>query len=112
MYSAKSLTENKIGITDAVKGAFGTKTLIPYLLAADEKKPDAPTGVKVDGSALTWTGAGPMFAIYKLDGTKKKAALVGTTKDKKFSLPSKGTYLVTAISELNSESDASEQVTY
>ena len=112
LYSAKSLTENKIGITDAVKGAFGTKTLIPYLLAADEKKPDAPTGVKVDGSALTWTGAGPMFAVYKLDGTKKKAALVGTTKDKKFSLPSKGTYLVTAISELNSESDASEQVTY
>lgn len=68
--------------------------------------------MKVDGSALTWTGAGPMFAIYKLDGTKKKATLVGTTKDKKFSLPSKGTYLVTAISELNSESDASEQVTY
>lgn len=112
LYSAKSLTENKIGITDAVKGAFGTKTLIPYLLAADERKPDAPTGVKVDGSALTWTGAGPMFAVYKLDGTKKKATLVGTTKDKKFSLPSKGTYLVTAISELNSESDASEQVTY
>lgn len=112
LYSAKSLTGNKIGITDAVKGAFGTKTLIPYLLAADEKKPDAPTGVKVDGSALTWTGAGPMFAVYKLDGTKKKATLVGTTKDKKFSLPSKGTYLVTAISELNSESDAAEQVTY
>lgn len=112
LYSARSLTENKIGITDAVKGAFGTKTLIPYLLAADEKKPDAPTGVKVNGSSLSWNGAGPLFAVYKLDGSKKKATLVGTTKDKTFGLSSKGTYLVTAISELNSESVASESVTY
>lgn len=112
LYSAKTLVENKIGITGTIKSAFGSKTLLPYLLAADEKKPDAPTGVKVDGSSMTWSGSAQTFAVYKLDSSKKKATLVGTTKDKKFSLPSKGTYLVTAINELNSESDASEQVTY
>jgi hypothetical protein len=100
--------KNNIGITDTIKGVLGSKVLIPYLGRTPENKPEAPTGLKVSGSTLTWEGDGSYYAIYKLDPGGKKVSLSGTTKDKSYILPGKGRFFVTSLSRANEESKLSE----
>lgn len=107
-YNSSSLVKNNIGITDTIKGVLGSKVLIPYLGRTPENKPEAPTGLKVSGSTLTWEGDGSYYAIYKLDPGGKKVSLSGTTKDKSYILPGKGRFFVTSLSRANEESKLSE----
>ena len=111
-YNTSSLKKNNVGITDAIKSAFSKKVLIPYLGRTAEQKPAAPTNVKVDGNTLTWSGNAAYYAIYKLDVSGKKASLSGTATTKSFTLPSKGTYYVTALTKANEESDLSSEAVY
>lgn len=111
-YNSTALMRNNIGITDAIKGVLRNKVLMPYLGRTPEQKPAAPTGLKLDGSKLTWDGNGSYYAIYKLDVGGKKASLSGTTKEKSFTLPAKGSYYVTVLSAANEESELSEVAVY
>lgn len=101
LYNTSSLMENKIGITDAIKGKFGEKVLLPYLGRGTENKPDKPSDVKISNSSLTWSSVSgaAYYAIYKLDSSKKKANLAGTSSSTSFKLTSAGVYYVSALSK-------------
>ena len=111
-YNSTALVANKVGITDAIKGVLRTKALMPYLGRTPEQKPAAPTGLKLGGSTLTWDGNGSYYAVYRLEAGGRKASLSGTTHDKSYTLPAKGTYFVTALSDVNAESELSEEAVY
>ncbi|MBR5384737.1 MAG: family 10 glycosylhydrolase [Bacteroidales bacterium] len=111
-YNSTALVNNNVGITDAVKTALRTKVLIPYLGRTPEQKPSAPTSLTLNGSTLTWSGNASYYAIYKLEIGGKTASLTGTTKEKSFTLPAKGTYFVTALTAANEESDLSSEAVY
>ncbi len=66
LYNTSSLMENKIGITDAIKGKFGEKVLLPYLGRGTENKPDKPNDVRISNSSLTWSSVSgaAYYAIY------------------------------------------------
>ena len=112
LYNTSSLMENKIGITDAIKGKFGEKVLLPYLGRGTENKPDKPSNVKISNSSLTWSSVSgaAYYAIFKLDSSKKKANLVGTSSSTSFKLTSAGVYYVSALSKENAESEISAPV--
>ena len=111
-YNSTALTKNNVGITDAIKSAFRPKVLPPYLGRTEERKPAAPTGLKLSGAILTWSGSGAYYAVYKLEPGGKKASLVGTAREKSFNLPAKGTFHVTALGADNAESKISEGIVY
>ncbi len=104
--------ENKIGITYAIKGKFGEKVLLPYLGRGTENKPDKPNDVRISNSSLTWSSVSgaAYYAIYKLDSSKKKANLAGTSSSTSFKLTSTGVYYVSALSKENAESEISAPV--
>lgn len=112
LYNTSALMANKVGITDAVKSVYGTKVLPPYLGRAEEQKPAAPTGLKLNGANLTWSGSAAYYAVYRLEAGGKKVSLSGTTAERSFRLPAKGTYYVTALSRVNAESGLSAAVEY
>lgn len=113
LYNTSALMANKIGITDAIKSKFSEKVLVPYLGRDAEEKPGTPSNVKFDGSkSISWTSVADAkyYAIYKLDSSKKKAILDGTSSTTSYELSSAGTYYVSALSNKNAESDASSPV--
>ena len=110
-YNSTALMKNNVGITDSIKEVLSTKVLVPYLGRTPEQKPSAPTDLKLSGTTLTWVGSGSYYAIYKLEAGSK-ASLSGTTKERSFILPAKGSYYVTALSAANEESELSEAVVY
>ena len=114
LYSAKYLTENKVGITDAIKEIYNEKVLLPYLGRSKAELPDAPAHVKVNGDNLSWSrvDGAVRYAIYKDNGKGQVATLIATTQNTSFKLPVKGVYFVTAIGKDNAESDLSELVTF
>ena len=112
LYNASALVNDKAGITEAVQKTFSEKVLPPYLLVASEARPSAPSGLKISGSTLTWSGSAPRYAIYKVGSSLKTASLSGVTQENKYSLPSKGIFLVTALTLKGSESALSDPVEY
>lgn len=114
LYSAKYLTENRVGITDAIKEIYNKRVLLPYLGRTKAELPATPVRLKLNGDNLSWsTVEGAVsYAIYKDNGKEQTATLIDTTKDVSFRLSAKGTYFVTAIGKDNAESDLSELVTY
>ncbi len=114
LYSAKYLTENKVGITDAIKEIYNEKVLLSYLGRSKAELPDAPAHVKVNGDNLSWSrvDGAVRYAIYKDNGKGQVATLIATNQNTSFKLPVKGVYFVTAIGKDNAESDLSELVTF
>lgn len=109
LYSAKYLVENKVGIADAVREIYKKPVLIPYLGRVPAVAPAAPAHLKISGNSLSWSEvSGAYYAVYKSNGEKQVATLIGTTRETKFTLPEKGTYFVTAVNEVNAESEMSE----
>ncbi|MCR5002793.1 MAG: FenI protein, partial [Bacteroidales bacterium] len=111
-YNSSALKNNKIGISDAIKTTLRNKVLLPYLGRTAEQKPATPTDIKLNGTTLTWSGNAAYYAIYKLEAGGKKAALLGTTTQKTYTLPTKGTYFISALTAVNEESEISDQIDY
>ncbi len=114
LYSAKDLTENRVGITDAIKGLYAKPVLPPYLGRDKASQPSAPSQLAVSGATLSWraVSGAAYYAVYRSNGDGAEADLVGTAEETSFALPGKGTYFVTALTSRHAESPVSEKVTY
>lgn len=112
LYSAKSLLDNKVGVMDVIKEVYKNPAVLPYLGRVVATLPAVPSGVKVSGSNLSWSGSGASYGVYKSNGIGQVAQLIGITQESTFQLTEKGTYFVTALSKDHAESELSELVTY
>lgn len=114
LYSAKSLLDNKVGISDAVEGIYKQPVLLPYLGRGVAELPATPVNVTLNGSGLSWEAVAGVtrYAIYKDNGKGKEALLVGTTWETSFKLSEKGTYFITSLAKNNAESKVSASVVY
>ncbi|GAA6529024.1 UPF0748 protein YngK [Segatella asaccharophila] len=112
LYSAKYLTENKVGITDVIKDEYKNPALPPCVISSmANNKPEVPSGVLASKGELSWTGTGQeevKYAVYKSNGPGKTATLLGTTSGTSYPLSEKGTYFVTSVNRYNVESDLSK----
>src|SRR5699024_5112116 len=55
-YSAKYLLMNKVGITDRLAEIYKNKAVMPFLGREVAAKPITPSGVKIEGGKLKWSG--------------------------------------------------------
>ncbi len=91
------------------------KILIPETeeLADDGKAPSAPTNVTISGNTLSWNappeGDVIGYHIYSASEPGDEAQLVGSTKEREFTLPAKDlAYFVQAVDYFGQQSELSE----
>ncbi|MDR0988219.1 MAG: family 10 glycosylhydrolase [Prevotellaceae bacterium] len=114
LYSANSLTANKINVMTTIADRYKSPVLLPYLGRTAAESFDAPSGVKLSGSTLSWNSIAKAvrYAVYLSNGGGKEAKLVGVTTTTSLDLPGKGTYFVTGVDKVNAQSKLSELITY
>jgi hypothetical protein len=112
-YNTSALIANKMGIVSVIESQYASPA-IPPVFGKSTVTLAAPTGVSQSSGTLSWTavGAATHYAVYKSNGDKKVATLMGTTTALSYKLPSSGTFFVTALNKANAESSYSELVTY
>jgi uncharacterized lipoprotein YddW (UPF0748 family) len=114
LYRAKNLVDNKLNINSIIRGEYKNKALPPYLGRTTAQAPGKPSGIVVHGSTLSWqeVEGSSRYAVYKDNGNKKKATLIGVSSTNSYVLSGNGVYFVTALSETNAESGYSDLVAY
>lgn len=115
LYSMQWIVKNRCNIDSVLEARYAEKALVPFYGKYASIKPASPSNVMIlKINNLTWDGVdGAYYAVYRSNGDKKVATLVGVTRDTSFELPEDGNYFVTAVNKKdNSESAISAIVRY
>ena len=111
LYSARWLIDNPCDINAALRKAFATPALPPYLGHAPMVRPQRPGNVRAEktttGMRLTWSPVEECYyAVYRSNGGGHVATLVAITYEPSAIVDGPGEYLVTAVTRgLNAESE-------
>lgn len=111
MYSAKYITDNKIGITDKLTSLYSKPAVMPFVGRAIAAAPIKPTNVRVEGGQLKWATSGNVKSVvYYFSDLKKEGEVVAVTSEQSVAIDKTGHYCVTTINVDNQESAASATV--
>lgn len=111
MYRAKSVMENKIGITNTLAKIYENPAVIPFIGRKTVADPTPASNISINSNKLTWqAGNNLRTVIYKIEN--KKGKVIAITSKKEFTLAEKGDYALTTINKDNAESALSDIVAY
>ncbi len=114
-YSMKYIISNPRDIKSVLKARYAQKALIPFYGRYVQVRPASPANLKIlKIDNLTWDAVeDAYYAVYRSNGDKQVATLVGVTRNTSYTLPEDGNYFVTAVHRTsNSESAISEIVKF
>lgn len=113
LYSAKSVMDNKIGITNKIAALYSNPAVMPFIGRSSAADPTVVANVKVEGNILKWDkNNNERFVVYYTDDLKKTGQVVVITDQNSLTISMNGYYCVTALNKDNKESAASEAVEY
>ena len=115
LYRMRDMVTNRCDINSVIMNRYAKKALVPFYGKYTEVKPATPGNLKIlKITELTWDAVQECYyAVYRSNGDKQEATLVGVTPTTSFTLPEDGKYFVTAVNRHdNSESEISEIVNY
>jgi len=113
MYSAKSIMDNKIGITDKLAMLYSNPAIIPFIGRKTEADPAPATNVRLNGMELRWDAAsGLRSVVYLKTADSKIATVMKITLENSYNITLKGEYFVTILNRDNTESLISSFVEY
>lgn len=111
IYRAKSVMDNKIGITNTLAKIYENPAVIPFIGRKTVADPTPASNISISSNKLTWeVGNNLRTVIYKIEN--KKGKVIDITSKKEFTLTEKGDYALTTINKDNAESTLSDIVTY
>ncbi len=120
------ITRNFMGASDSLSNELQTQiALVPSYPWISTRRPAAPADIALDAdgnitwsaeSGVTGTDESVRFVVYRFDSpenidTELGEAIVAVTPERSFRAAEPGTYVVTALSRVNNESEASAPVT-
>jgi uncharacterized lipoprotein YddW (UPF0748 family) len=114
-FSAKQLLTNPLRAIDRVAEAhYARPALLPLIEERGGAAPAKPSGVKADGTTVTWRPAegARAYAVYRVPESGKDCHttdarnLVAVVSSPSFTADRAGTYLVTSLDRLHHESGA------
>ena len=111
MYRAKSINDNKIGITDKLTSIYTNPAVIPFVGRKIAPEPAAATNVRIEGGELKWNVTGNVKSVvYYFADAKKEGKVLAITKTNSVAASANGHYAVSTINADNQESKPSDLV--
>ena len=111
MYSAKSIINNKIGITDKLTAIYQNPSVMPFVGRATVAAPAAATNVRLEGNDLKWNVSGNVKSVvYYFSYLKLEGKVLAVTKANTIAATAKGYYTVSTINVDNQESKPTDLV--
>lgn len=115
IYNSNTLKKNPKGVQINIKNAFSKRALMPHLGGdSSTPAPEAPGNLAIAGGDLHWDSVdgARYYAVYKSNGNKVRATLLGTTEEQSWPVSAGGKYFVTALNEHNAQSKISAVIQY
>ena len=115
IYNSNTLKKNPKAVQINIRNAFSAKALMPHLGGdGSVPAPAAPENLAVAGGELHWDAVdgARYYAVYKSNGNRVRATLLGTTEEQSWKLSASGKYFVTALDAHNAQSKISVVIQY
>lgn len=113
LYSAKSVMDNKIGITDKLATLYQYPAVMPFMGRSTLPVPAAVGNLKVSGNKLTWAKSEGMKAVvYYFSQPTAEGLVLAVTDAGELAISQKGYYCVSFINKDNKEGKVSDPIQF
>ncbi|MDR2275302.1 MAG: family 10 glycosylhydrolase [Sphingobacterium sp.] len=113
LYSAKSVMDNKIGITDKLATLYQHPAVMPFMGRSTLPVPAAVGNLKVSGDKLTWAKSEGMKAVvYYFPQPTAEGLVLAVTDAGELAISQKGYYCVSFINKDNKEGKVSDPIQF
>lgn len=115
MYSARYITDNKIGITNKLQQLYTRPGVMPFLGRSSASAPAVPSNIRINGNQLVWNTSGDVRTVVyyfppAAPGAVREGEVLAITAGTSLNITKAGGYSLTTLDADHQESNKSDVI--